>query len=208
MTTKNPISKTSYFGLIPFGLQVLILVSDSIVGTNSIIQWIFLAVGIFGLMFICGYSWVAIFPRWTIPALGFSFLFTVMMAWVSFSKSHSYLSSLWMLLPIILAYVAGFSVKQSFKPLYYLFWLIKADKSLILFWFYGFLPTFILILFDEIHDVWLIPIFLLTTLINAIGAFFYLQSSNKSIRIIALFLGAFVSFAIAIIYMVNYWVVT
>ncbi len=200
----HPIAKTSFLGLVPFGLEALILLAIAEQGMHVILKLIFLSIAIFGFMYICGYSWVAIFPRWTFHALGFCGLFTI--CYLFIAKGQSEFAWLWIVLPLILAFVAGFCVKPNFKLLYYFYWLIKADKSLLLFWLYGFLPAYILFLFRDIKDLWHIPVFIIIILIQATGAFFYLQSPNKTIRVLSLFLGAFVAFATAIIYMVNYWV--
>ncbi|MEI6123309.1 MAG: hypothetical protein WCQ95_06740 [Bacteroidota bacterium] len=199
------VAKTSLFGLIPFGLQALILVSGTMEGGSRVAQAIMLCFAIAGFMFICGYSWVAIFPRWTFPALGFSFICSFLVGYSMYiGNVHRYCALLF-LLPMTLAFVAGFCMKPTLKPIKYLFWLFKADKSIMLFWFYGFAPAFISLLFDSITDVWLVPVTLLITAICATGAFFYLESSSKTVRILSLFLGAFVGFAVAIIYISGYW---
>ncbi|OGU12473.1 MAG: hypothetical protein A2X61_02665 [Ignavibacteria bacterium GWB2_35_12] len=150
------------------------------------------------VLFVVG--WIKEFPRWTIPSVGFCIIFSLLLMNVSIpSITGGTILGVWALLPFAMALIISIVLKPSLKPLKKLAERIKDDTSLIVFSLYGILPISVLMVFDEVSDIKLIPILIIITLIITLGAFFYLYSSKKIIRTSSLILGIIFSLFISII---------
>ncbi|TAL70750.1 MAG: hypothetical protein EPN82_01255 [Bacteroidetes bacterium] len=149
-------------------------------------------------LFVIG--WVNDFPLWTIPSIGFCIIFSVLLMNVSIPMiTGRTILGFWALLPFTMALLISIVIKPSIKPIKKLAERFMDDMSLIIFLLYGILPLIVLIVFDEMSDIKLIPILISISLIITFGAFFYLYSKKKVIRTISLILGIFFSLLIIII---------
>jgi hypothetical protein len=163
-------------------------ISNFLLWGNLIAMFILLAVG-----------WVKEFPLWSIPAIGFCILLSLYLTNVSIpSLSGKSVLGLWGIIPLILTIFVSVLIKPSLRPLNKIFDRIKDEYSIILFIFYGFLPIFILFLFDEIYDSSKLIIIIIPYIIITSGGFFYFFNRKKFLRSISLILGISVSIIVSI----------
>lgn len=154
---------------------------------------------IFAMFILLGIGWVKEFPRWSIPSIGFCILLSLYLTNLSIPSltGKSVLGS-WGILPIILTLFVSVLIKPSVKPLNKLFNRIKDEYSLILFIFYGFMPIFILFLFDETYHPLKAFLIIIPLIILVLGGFFYFFAKQKFIRALTLILSISISIFVSV----------
>jgi hypothetical protein len=108
---------------------------------------------------------------------------------------------IWGIIPLLFTITLSYIIKPSSKAIKKLIDRIIDEKSLILFVFYGFLPFFLLIMFDEISNPAIMNKMFIPYLIMYCGAFFFFYMQSKKLRSLALFLGFSLSILISLFIM-------
>ena len=145
---------------------------------------------IIGMFFILSYGWINEFPRWTIPSIGFCILFSLYLTNVSIpSITGKSIVGIWGIVPLLITIALSYLIKPSSKALNKLIDKIKDEKTLILFIFYGFLPFFLLLIYDEVTNPITLNLMLIPFIIMTAGAFFFFYLKSKRLRALAIFLG-------------------
>lgn len=192
--------KVSLLASIPFLLLGLInILSDNFVKVPHKLSDLVFPVAVLSMYVLLVVGWVKDFPRWSVPSIGFCIIFSLLLMNVSSPIfTGATIHGLWAWLPFALALIIAIVIKPSFKPLKKLMEKIKDDTSLIVFSLYGIVPLSVLMVFDEVSDIKLLPILIIITLIISLGAFFYLYSNKKIIRTFSLIFGIIFSLSISI----------
>ncbi|MEG1612203.1 MAG: hypothetical protein RRZ83_07185 [Alistipes sp.] len=179
-------TKISLLAAIPFELFGLAWVLD--MGTHvpySLLSMVFCAFIISMYALLC-LGWIAEFPRWSFPSIGFCLLFSVYFSYIKIPFFSDDELGLWAWLPILIALVVGLMFNASTKPLRAFVRKIKDDPTLILFALYGFLPMFLLFLMDEIHSLWMLPSVVLSFAFLCAGHYLFLRCDKRGTRLFAL----------------------
>lgn len=165
------------------------------------LQNLFIWGSIIGMFILLGSGWVMNFPRWSLPSIGFCLIFSLYMTNVSIPLlTDGRLLGFTALLPLLATIIISFTLKPGFEPFKKLQSKIADEPGLILFVFYGFMPFFTLLIFDEVAFPKLLymvfPIMIIST-----GAFMFYSSKVKLYRLMSLIIAIITSMLISIDYL-------
>jgi len=193
------ITLKSIFAIIPILLLGISWLLEMVKVDRTIVFT--LEIGSIASMFVLfGIGWVKNFPKWTIHAIGFCFLFSIYAMNATVAKLNGgHLLGLYALLPLVVTLLISLFLHFSLEPVKQLYNSILKEWNVLIFMFYGFLPMLFMFEFDEIRHMSVIPIIIILTLLTALSMIIYLNNSRKIIRTISLILGIVITNGIAII---------
>lgn len=168
---------------------------------------VFLSVGLLFMFVLFTIGWIKGFPYWAFPVSCFVVLISVYAMSVSSPglTGSRELLGFKALIPLVISIFIAIAFTRSTWPLKQLVLRIKNDWTLLVFAFYGFLPVMLMFLFDEVNWRYELPFALGLILLVLVGAYIYLKSSKKLIKILSLAIAAVLSVTIAIIASLYYW---
>lgn len=196
----------SMVATIPFGLFGLYwMFSNSGLNVPGVIQSILLLSAIISMFVTLSIGWINSFPAWSFQAIGFSLLFSGYFMNVSIPSISGDILGLWAWLPLLLTLIVSLIIKPGIAPLINLFKNVKEEPSLILFALYGFSPFIVLILSDEIHANWMIPISIFVTAVLSAGIYLFLTCNKRVFRVLSLIVAGVISITVTMFAANIYW---
>jgi len=203
---KNFSKRISLLATIPFGLFGLYWIfSNSALNVPGVIENILLLSSIISMFALLCIGWINNYPVWSFPAIGFCVFFTLFFMNVSVPVISDEVLGLWAMTPLILTLLISQILKPGIEPVKCILKKIKEEPFLILFALYGISPFIVLMLSDEIHANWMIPVSIFVTAILSAGIFFFLSLENRVKRVISIILSGIVGVALTITASNIYW---
>jgi hypothetical protein len=177
----------------------------SIYSDSIIIRDILFVLALFSMFFLLGIGWIKGFPKWTIPSISFCIIFSLLFTNVSSpSFGRHEIWGLWALLPLGLTLIISIILNPTLRPIHNLSQMIKQEKNIIIFAFYGLLPILFPIAFDEINPISIAPFVFILTILTVISVIIYLRSSRQIVRTLTSIIGVVVTITIAIIVAISH----
>ncbi len=196
----------SMVATIPFGLFGLYwMFSNSALNVPVIIHNILLLSAIISMFVMLSIGWISSFPAWSFQAIGFSLLFSGFFMNVSIPDISDDILGFWAWLPLLLTLIVSQIIKPGTGPLIKLLKNAKEEPSLILFALYGFSPFIVLMLSDEIHANWMIPVSIFVTAILSAGVYLFLRCEKRVFRVLSIIVAGIISIAVTIFAANIYW---
>ena len=197
------------FLLLPlyFGLGVALFALLGIGNNSETFRPLYLVVGLgfFAILWVAVLAaWVRGFPRWSFSYWGFTLLIVLYLS--NFSGTifgYDFTGSWWVWVPVVIIPVIVLIWRRSLQPLYQLLSALWQDWTLLSFAFYGTLPLFLLLAYEEVDNTMLMR--LVSFLILAAGAVVYMRSAKIWQRFASLLAGFSLTWAVALIYLAIYW---
>jgi len=214
VTLAETLAGTGVFVLYPFVLALGFIFTHLFPTVNldaaavifSTMFWTILA----GLMIALIVSWCKGFPRWSFPLWALMLIFTLYMMSVAtpglwffgytFGPRDLWGWRSWIPLGIV---VIAYVWTRSLRPLGDLIDGVWRDWTRLSFAFYGLVPYWLLMAFDEIMGDE--PVLLALNIILALGAFVYMRATQNWQRALALLVAMLVCWSAATMFAAAYW---
>ena len=209
-----------WFGMVPFAIPILLflvmnlflLFSPTAFYRN---EWFpSLLINIVLLVYLVAYviGWKQGFPRWWFAYPATMVMLTLLMKNAS-SPGVSILGfrsedAVWgwrAWVPLIIATFIAVAISFSTDTYRKLWQGIWHDPTRLSFLFYGTLPFWSVMIFDEVADKVTTPVMLISFVLFFLGAFFYLRTTQYWMRILFLFGTAFITFLLQFVVLGIYW---
>jgi hypothetical protein len=171
-----------------------------ILKANATITLIFFLSSFASMYILFGIGWVKDFPKWTILSVGFCILISILSMNISIPQlTGGRLLGLYAFLPMLITLLISLLLHFSWRPVKEILKKISEEKNTVIFIFYGFLPMWFIILFDEMYQISVIPFAVILTLLTSACVLIYLESRKKIIRTISLISGMIITNVISVI---------
>jgi hypothetical protein len=199
-------SRISLQATIPFVLFGLFWTfSNSDLDVPGVIQNILFLSSVISMFALLTVGWIKNFPRWSFPAIGFCLLFSLFSMNVASPPISDDILGFWAWIPLIITLIISQIFKPGVEPVKNIFKKTKDEPFLILFSIYGFTPFLVLMLSDEIHTNWMIPVAILTTLVLSSGIYLFLSCEKRVYRILSVVISGILAVVITYIASYLYW---
>ena len=199
-------NRISLLTTIPFGLFGLYWIfSNSALNVPGVIENILFLSSIISMFALLCIGWINNYPAWSFPAIGFCVLFTLFFMNVSVPVISDEVLGLWAWIPLIITLIISQILYPGTGPLKCIYRKVKEEPFLILFALYGFSPFIVLMLSDEIHANWMIPVSIFITAILSAGVYLFLSCDKRVFRVLSFIVAGFISITVTIFAANIYW---
>lgn len=149
-------------------------------------------------------AWLKDFPRWTFPYWGFVLLIVIYFSnFTGTVFGYDFTGDWWVWLAVLAVPAIVLLWRRSLQPLYELLNSLWRDWTLLSFAFYGALPLFLILAYEDVDNTMLMR--LVSLLILAAGAVVYMRSAKTWLRFAGLLAGFLLAWAVTLIYLAFYW---
>jgi len=216
--SESPTLAEQIAGVLPFvlvGLTMINYVSNGVVpqwGWYRGKTWLLVISEALLAIGVC-VGWIAGFPRWSWPYLGFTVFFALWLSDAStpgltllghaFARGERWGWRAW--IPLGAAAAVGLLVTRSLHPIVRLGAGIWHDWTRLSFALYGAAPLLMWAMFDEVNNRWEFPFTVAWTIALTVGALAYMRSLDTRRRALSLAMGLALAAAVAIAGTSIYW---
>jgi len=199
-------SRISLPATIPFVLFGLFWTfSNSGLYVPGVIQNILLLSSVISMFALLIIGWIKDFPRWSFPAIGFCLLFSLFSMNVAIPRISDDILGFWAWIPLLITLIIAQIFKPGIEPIKNIIKKTGEEPFLIIFAIYGFAPFILLMLSDEIHSNWMMPVAILSTLILSAGNYLFLSCERRVSRILSVIISGFFAVVITFTSSYLYW---
>lgn len=191
---------------IPFVLFGLFwMFSNSGFNVPGVIQNILLLSSVISMFALLTIGWIKDFPRWSFPAIGFCLLFSLFSMNVAIPSISDDILGFWAWVPLIITLMIAQIFKPGVEPIKNVIKKSREELFLIVYALYGFAPFILLMLSDEIHTNWMMPVAILSTLILSAGNSLFLSCERRVSRVLSVIISGVLAVVITLTASYLYW---